>query len=67
MTESREKRMLTCQHNIICLHAIAACEPGALELACVINAVQDIIVCGHSDCKVSLTLSYFAHLAFFSS
>lgn len=26
-------------------------EPGALELACVINAVQDIIVCGHSDCK----------------
>lgn len=26
-------------------------EPGALELACVINKVQDIIVCGHSDCK----------------
>ncbi|GAU97340.1 hypothetical protein RvY_08659 [Ramazzottius varieornatus] len=26
-------------------------EPGALELACVINTVQDIIVCGHSDCK----------------
>ena len=46
--------------------SLAACEPGALELACVINAVQDIIVCGHSDCKVSSTLATFpAVLPFF--
>ena len=38
---------------------IAATEPGALELACVINAVQDIIVCGHSDCKVGTLYIFF--------
>ncbi len=28
-------------------------EPGVMELGCVINDVKNIIVCGHSDCKVS--------------
>ncbi|XP_065556229.1 beta carbonic anhydrase 1-like [Artemia franciscana] len=26
-------------------------EPAALELACVVNKIRDVIVCGHSDCK----------------
>ncbi|XKL60536.1 hypothetical protein PGB90_007593 [Kerria lacca] len=26
-------------------------EPAALELACVVNDIRHIIVCGHSDCK----------------
>lgn len=30
-------------------------EPAALELGCVLNDIRHIIVCGHSDCKVSLT------------
>lgn len=42
----------------------AATEPGAMELACVINAVQDVIVCGHSDCKVKVqsVSRLFSHL-----
>jgi len=28
-------------------------EPGALELGCMINDIQHVLVCGHSDCKVS--------------
>ena len=28
-------------------------EPGALELGCVINDIRHVLVCGHSDCKVS--------------
>jgi carbonic anhydrase len=28
-------------------------EPAALELGCIINEIQHVIVCGHSDCKVS--------------
>jgi len=30
-------------------------EPGALELACVINDICHVLVCGHSDCKVSIS------------
>ncbi|CAG7730563.1 unnamed protein product, partial [Allacma fusca] len=26
-------------------------EPAALELGCVINKIQHVVVCGHSDCK----------------
>jgi len=26
-------------------------EPGALELGCIINGIEHVIVCGHSDCK----------------
>ena len=32
-------------------HAVSP-EPPALELGCVINKIQHVIVCGHSDCKV---------------
>jgi len=28
-------------------------EPGAVELGCVINDIRHVLVCGHSDCKVS--------------
>lgn len=31
-------------------------EPAALELACKINSVQDVVVCGHSDCKAMINL-----------
>jgi carbonic anhydrase len=27
-------------------------EPGALELGCVMNSIPNVLVCGHSDCKV---------------
>ena len=27
-------------------------EPAALELGCVVNGIKNVIVCGHSDCKV---------------
>lgn len=30
-------------------------EPAALELGCVVNNIKHVIVCGHSDCKVSLS------------
>ena len=28
-------------------------EPAALELGCIVNGIKNVIVCGHSDCKVS--------------
>jgi len=28
-------------------------EAGAVELGCVINDIHHVLVCGHSDCKVS--------------
>ena len=31
--------------------------PGVLELGCIINDVKDVIVWGHSDCKVATLLS----------
>lgn len=34
-------------------------EPAVLELACVINQVRDIVVCGHSDCKVIYLLGHY--------
>jgi len=28
-------------------------EPAALEFCCVINDIHHVLVCGHSDCKVT--------------
>ncbi|GAB6027748.1 hypothetical protein CHUAL_001986 [Chamberlinius hualienensis] len=36
-------------------------EPASLELACVINKVKHIIVCGHSDCKAMNMLYDLRH------
>lgn len=36
-------------------------EPAALELGCVLNGVQHIIVCGHSDCKAMNMLYDLRH------
>ena len=27
-------------------------EPAALELGCIVNGIKNVIICGHSDCKV---------------
>lgn len=32
-------------------------EPAALELACLVCGVDDVVVCGHSDCKAMIALS----------
>jgi len=37
-----------------------ATEPAVLELACVINNVKHVVVCGHSDCK-AINLLYSLH------
>ena len=29
-------------------------ESAALELGCLMNGIKHVIVCGHSDCKVSV-------------
>lgn len=31
----------------------ATTEPAALELGCIVNNVKHMVVCGHSDCKVT--------------
>ena len=36
----------------------AATEPGALELGCTKEGINHVIVCGHSDCRVSLIVWY---------
>ena len=35
-------------------HHTPSTEAGALELGCVINKIEYVTVCGHSDCKVCL-------------
>ncbi|XP_055346310.1 beta carbonic anhydrase 1-like isoform X2 [Paramacrobiotus metropolitanus] len=47
----RNAGVLIPHHKYYGSDATITTEPGAMELACVINAVQDVIVCGHSDCK----------------
>ena len=37
-----------------------ATEPAVLELACVMNQVKHVVICGHSDCK-ALNLLYDIH------
>lgn len=32
---------------------VTTTEPAALELGCIVNNIRHVIVCGHSDCKVS--------------
>ena len=27
-------------------------EPAALDFVCITNGIRDVLVCGHSDCKV---------------
>ncbi len=39
-------------------------EPGALELACCRGCVKEIVICGHSDCKVSTILRFHKHYLF---
>jgi len=36
-------------------------EPGALELACIVNKIRHVIVCGHSDCKAIQLLYSLRH------
>ena len=33
-------------------------EPGALELGCIRSGVKHVVVCGHSDCKVSVYIVF---------
>ena len=37
-----------------------ATEPAVLELACLMNQVKHVVICGHSDCK-ALNLLYDIH------
>ena len=37
-----------------------ATEPAVLELACVMNQVKHVVICGHSDCK-AVNLLYDIH------
>ena len=50
-------------------------EGGGLELGCIMNGIGDVVVCGHSDCKVrdrkpqrfnlvQMLCSYFQHRDF---
>ena len=39
-------------NNSLSFNAITT-EAGAVELGCVINDIPHVLVCGHSDCKVS--------------
>ena len=38
-------------HSSLVSPTSVATEPGVLELACSINSVEHVVVCGHSDCK----------------
>lgn len=37
-----------------------ATEPAVFELACVLNKIKHIVICGHSDCK-AVNMLYDIH------
>ena len=47
-------------HSSLVSSQSTATEPAVLELACVMNSVEHIVVCGHSDCK-AMNLLYSMH------
>lgn len=40
-------------HSQHFVNEVYTTEPAALELGCIINDIKHVIVCGHSDCKVT--------------
>ena len=53
--------MLLLQHfsTLVSPNSVAT-EPAVFELACVLNKVKHIVICGHSDCK-AVNLLYDLH------
>ena len=47
-------------HSSLVSSQAAATEPAVLELACVMNGVKHVVICGHSDCK-AINLLYDLH------
>jgi len=47
-------------HSSLVSSKAAATEPAVLELACVMNSVKHVVICGHSDCK-AVNLLYDLH------
>ena len=47
-------------HSSMVSPASVATEPAVLELACVMNTVEHVVVCGHSDSK-AMNLLYSLH------
>jgi len=47
-------------HSSLVSPTSVATEPAVLELACVMNSVEHVVVCGHSDCK-AMNLLYSLH------
>jgi len=47
-------------HSSLVSQNSTATEPAVLELACVMNQVKHVVICGHSDCK-AVNLLYDIH------
>lgn len=47
-------------HSSLVSAGSPATEPAVLELACVVNQVKHVVICGHSDCK-AVNLLYDLH------
>jgi len=47
-------------HSSLVSSQSTATEPAVLELACVMNSVKHVVICGHSDCK-AVNLLYDIH------
>lgn len=47
-------------HSSLVSGQATATEPAVLELACVMNSVKHVVICGHSDCK-AVNLLYDIH------
>jgi carbonic anhydrase len=50
---------LSCFSSLVSVNSTAT-EPAVLELACVMNQVKHVVICGHSDCK-AVNLLYDIH------
>ena len=45
--------------SLVSVNSVAT-EPAVFELACVLNKIKHIVICGHSDCK-AVNMLYDIH------
>ena len=55
----KEKIIIHHFSSLVSANSVAT-EPAVFELACVLNNVKHVVICGHSDCK-AVNLLYDLH------
>ena len=56
---NKMKKIIHHSSSLVSANSVAT-EPAVFELACVLNNVKHVVICGHSDCK-AVNLLYDLH------